>query len=106
MHVWVEGLRQGLQELGLEEGKQLVLDIRETNYDLKAVEAAARDLERAHVDPLYTVTTSVTTAAKRATVRVPIVSSDRCAPSRSCVEGCRRSNRARWTLTSRPRTRS
>jgi putative ABC transport system substrate-binding protein len=73
MHVWVDGLRQGLRELGLEEGKHLVLDIRETNYDLKAVEAAASDLERAKVDLLYTVTTSVTTAAKRATVHVPIV---------------------------------
>src|SRR5262245_33109643 len=44
--VWVDGLRQGLRELGLEEGKHLVLDIRETTYDLKAVEAAASDLER------------------------------------------------------------
>jgi len=73
MHLWVDGLRQGLRELGLQEGKQLVLDIREINYDLKAVEAAASDLERAHVDLLYTVTTSVTTAAKRATAHVPIV---------------------------------
>jgi putative ABC transport system substrate-binding protein len=73
MHVWVDGLRQGLRELGLEEGKHLVLDIRETTYDLKAVEAAASDLERAKVDLLYTVTTSLTTAAKRATVHVPIV---------------------------------
>src|SRR5262245_11467407 len=71
--VWVDGLRQGLRELGLEEGKQLVLDIRQIPYDLKAVEAAASDLERANVDLLYTVTTSLTTAARRATVRVPIV---------------------------------
>jgi putative ABC transport system substrate-binding protein len=73
MHVWVDGLRQGLRELGLEEGKHLVQDIRETTYDLKAVEAAASDLEHAKVDLLYTVTTSLTTAAKRATVHVPIV---------------------------------
>ncbi len=73
MQVWVEGLRKGLRELGLEEGKHLILDIRETNYDLKAVEAAASALERGHVDLLYTVTTSITTAAKRATLHVPIV---------------------------------
>jgi putative tryptophan/tyrosine transport system substrate-binding protein len=73
MHAWVDGLRQGLRELGLEEGKNLVLDIRETDYDLRAVEAAASDLERAKMDLLYTVTTSVTAAAKRATVHVPIV---------------------------------
>src|SRR5215813_14906498 len=58
--LWVDGLRQGLRELGLEDGKQLVLDIRQTAYDLKAVEAAASDLERAKVDLLYTVTTSLT----------------------------------------------
>src|SRR5262249_37489162 len=72
-HVWVEGLRQGIRELGLEEGKHLVLDIRETPYDLEAVDAAASDLERGKADLIYTVTTSVTTAAKRATVHVPLV---------------------------------
>src|SRR5215831_1086083 len=72
-HVWVDGLRQGLRELGLEEGKHLVLDIREIPYDLKAVEAAASDLEGGKVDLIYTVTTSVTTAAKRATVHTPLV---------------------------------
>ena len=71
--VVVEGLRQGLRELGLEEGKHLVLDIREIKYDLQAVEVAASDLEHGNADLLYTVTTSSTTAAKRATVHVPIV---------------------------------
>src|SRR5262249_56774273 len=58
----VDGLRQGLRELGVEE---VVLEIRETS-DLKAVEEAARDLERGKVDLIYTVATSVTIAAKRA----------------------------------------
>ena len=40
---WVDGLRQGLRELGLEEGKDIVLDIRETKGDMRAVAAAARD---------------------------------------------------------------
>jgi putative tryptophan/tyrosine transport system substrate-binding protein len=71
--VVVDGLRQGLPELGLEEGKHLVLDIRETKGDLKAVEEAARDLERGKVDLIYTVTTPVTIAARRATARTPIV---------------------------------
>jgi putative ABC transport system substrate-binding protein len=69
----VDGLRQGLRELGLEEGKHLVLDIRETKYDLKAVETAARDLERGKVDLIYAVTTPVTIAVKRATAQTPIV---------------------------------
>src|SRR5262245_27662809 len=68
----VEGLRQGLRELGLEEGKHIVLEIRTTS-DLKAVEQAARDLEREKVDLIYTIATSVTIAAKHATVHTPIV---------------------------------
>jgi putative ABC transport system substrate-binding protein len=71
--VVVDGLRQGLRELGLEEGKHLVLDIRETKYDLKAVEAAARDLERGKVDLIYAVTTPVAIAVKQATVQTSIV---------------------------------
>ncbi|MGH7356484.1 MAG: ABC transporter substrate-binding protein [Candidatus Rokuibacteriota bacterium] len=69
----VEGLRQGLRELGLEEGKHFVLDIREIKGDLKAAEEAARDLERGKVDLIYTVTTPVTVAAKRVTTRTPMV---------------------------------
>jgi putative ABC transport system substrate-binding protein len=69
----VDGLRQGLRELGLDEGKHIALDIRDTKGDPKTVEEAARDLERGHVDLIYTVTTSVTIAAKRATAQTPIV---------------------------------
>jgi putative ABC transport system substrate-binding protein len=69
----VDGLREGLRELGLEEGKQVVLDIRDAKGDPKAVEAAARDLERGKVDLIYTATTSVSMAVKQATESVPIV---------------------------------
>ena len=72
-HVVADGLRQGLRELGLEEGKNIVLDIRQTTDDLKTVEKAARELEQSKVDVIYTVTTPVTIAAKRATVNTPIV---------------------------------
>ncbi len=69
----VDGLRKGLEELGLEEGKQLILHVREGKGDLKAVEEAARNLEREKVDLIYSVATSVTLAVKRATKTVPIV---------------------------------
>lgn len=69
----VEGLRDGLKELGFEDGKQFVLDIRGTKGDLNAVEQAARSLEREKVDLIYTLPTSVTAAAKRATAHTPIV---------------------------------
>jgi putative tryptophan/tyrosine transport system substrate-binding protein len=71
--VVVDGLRQGLRELGLEEGKHFALDIRKTSGDPKAAEEAARDLERGTVDLIYTVTSQVTVAARRATARTPIV---------------------------------
>ena len=69
----VDGLREGLRELGFEEGKQFVLEIRDAKGDLKAVPAAAKGLEQDNVDLIYSVTTSVTLAARRATQRVPIV---------------------------------
>ncbi len=71
--VWVDGLRQGLRELGLEEGKHFVLDVRDTKGDLKAVGEAARNLERRKVALICTVATSVTLAAKQATAQTPIV---------------------------------
>ncbi len=69
----VEGLRDGLKQLGLEDGKQIVLRVRDARGDLKSLEAAAKSFEDEHVDLMYTVATSVTLAAKRATKRVPIV---------------------------------
>ena len=69
----VDGLRKGLAELGLEEGKQVVLHVSDCKGDLKAVEKAAGDLEREKVDLIYSLGTSVTLVVKRATKTVPIV---------------------------------
>jgi len=69
----IDGLRVGLRQLGLEEGKQFVLEIRDTKADLKAAEAAARNLEQEKVNLIYATRTSVTIAAKRATGDIPIV---------------------------------
>lgn len=69
----IDGLRDGLKELGFEEGKHFVLDIRDTKGDLKAAEEAARSLERGKVNLIYAVTTSVAQAVKRATAQIPIV---------------------------------
>jgi putative tryptophan/tyrosine transport system substrate-binding protein len=71
--VAIDGLRDGLRELGLEEGKQFVLRVRDAKGDLTAVAGAARDLERETVDLIYAVTNSVTVAVKRATKSVPVV---------------------------------
>ena len=69
----IDGLRAGLKELKLEEGKQFILEIRDTKGDLKAAETAARNLEQEKVNLMYATRTSVTLAAKRVTVDVPIV---------------------------------
>jgi putative ABC transport system substrate-binding protein len=69
----VDGLRDGLRDLGLEEGKQFILDVRIGRGDVQSVEAAARSLEAEEADLIVAMTTSVTLAAKRATKRVPIV---------------------------------
>jgi putative ABC transport system substrate-binding protein len=69
----VEGLRDGLKRLGFEEGKQYALDIRDTHGELQTVEQEARTLEQQQVELLYTLSASVTVAAKRGTSKTPIV---------------------------------
>jgi putative ABC transport system substrate-binding protein len=69
----IDGLRHGLKELGLEEGKQFILQVRDAKGDLKSVESMARSLESERVHLIYTLATSVTLTAKRATQSVPIV---------------------------------
>jgi putative tryptophan/tyrosine transport system substrate-binding protein len=69
----IDGLRAGLKQLGLEEGKQFVLEIRDTKGDAKAAEEAAKNLEKDKVELIYTTQTSTSIAAKRSTVDVPII---------------------------------
>jgi putative ABC transport system substrate-binding protein len=69
----VDGLRDGLKQLGLEEGKRFVLDIRETKGDIKAVEEAAKKFEHEKINLIYAVVSSVVTAVKSVTSQVPIV---------------------------------
>jgi putative ABC transport system substrate-binding protein len=70
----VDGLTDGLRELGLEPGKDVVLDIRATEgADPAAIAESAQSLERAKVNLLYTLGTSLTIAVKRATAKIPIV---------------------------------
>jgi putative ABC transport system substrate-binding protein len=69
----IDGLRVGLRQLGLEEGKQFNLVIRETKGDAHAAEQSARNLEQEKVNLIYTTASSVTIAARRATEDIPIV---------------------------------
>jgi putative ABC transport system substrate-binding protein len=69
----VDGLRDGLKQSGLEEGKQFVLEIRDAKGNLKVVEEAAQHFEREKVNLIYGVTTTAVTAVKSVTSQVPIV---------------------------------
>jgi ABC-type uncharacterized transport system substrate-binding protein len=69
----VDGLRAGLRELGMDEGKQITLAIVDTKGDAKIAEAAAKNFEREKAHLLYAVGSTVIVAAKQATANLPIV---------------------------------
>jgi putative tryptophan/tyrosine transport system substrate-binding protein len=69
----VDGLRDGLRQLGYEEGKQIHLEIRDTKSDPKLVEEAAKTFERERFNLIYAVTTLVATTVKNVTSIIPIV---------------------------------
>jgi putative tryptophan/tyrosine transport system substrate-binding protein len=69
----IDGLREGLKQLGLEEEKHFLLEIRDAKGDLKIVEEAARNLEREKVNLIFAINTSVARVTKQATAEVPIV---------------------------------
>jgi len=69
----VDGLRAGLKEQGLEDGKQFSLDVRDLKGDAKAVTGTAQALEQSGVKLIFTVATTATTGAIEATRNVPIL---------------------------------
>jgi putative ABC transport system substrate-binding protein len=69
----IDGFRDGLREQGLEPGKDVRLEIRDTHGDRAAAGRAGRELEQAGVDLLFTPASSVSVAVKAATTTVPIV---------------------------------
>jgi putative ABC transport system substrate-binding protein len=71
--VAVDGLKDGLRDLGFAEGRQYVFFIRDVKGDPKAIEVAAKSLEKEKVDLIYAVGTSVAIVVKRATTEVAIV---------------------------------
>jgi putative ABC transport system substrate-binding protein len=69
----VDGLRVGLKEMGLEEGKQYTLVIRDMEGNPKAAEEAAKNFEREKISLIYALGTSAITAAVPVTANVPII---------------------------------
>lgn len=72
-HPTVEGLKAGLAELGIEQGRDVTFDVRFTEGKLDAMPAAARALVAAGVDLIFTSQEAATQAARDATTSVPIV---------------------------------
>ena len=72
-HPTVEGLKAGLRDLGLEEGRDVTLDIRFTEGKPEATAVAAAALVKAGVDLIFTSNEAATQAAKAATQKLPIV---------------------------------
>lgn len=72
-HPTVEGLRAGLRELGFEEGRDVVFDIRFTQGKPEVIRDAAEALVKERVDLIVTSNEAATQAAKSATSKIPIV---------------------------------
>jgi putative ABC transport system substrate-binding protein len=72
-HPAVDGLKAGLRHVGLEEGRDLVFDVRLTDGTSPGMSAAAAALVGAGVDLIFTSTDAATIAARAATSNTPIV---------------------------------
>jgi putative tryptophan/tyrosine transport system substrate-binding protein len=68
-----EGLRESLRELGYIEGRNVVLEIRETEGRATRVDDLARELARLKVDVIVATNPAAVFGAKRATATIPIV---------------------------------
>lgn len=68
----IAGLRDGLRDANLLEGRDFAFHIRDVKGDLRAAEVAARTFEDEKVTLLCTFSTSTTLAAKRGTRTLPI----------------------------------
>ncbi len=72
-HPTLEGLKEGLRELGLVEGREVVYDVHFTRGKPGAADAAAAGLVKAGVDLIFTSDEAPALAAKKATQRIPVV---------------------------------
>src|SRR5688572_754334 len=69
----IEGMRQGLRDLGYIEGQNLVIEFRWAEGRYERLPALAVELVRLNVDLLITHGTPGSRAAKQATTTIPIV---------------------------------
>ena len=73
-HSTLDGLRQGLSDLGYTEGRDFVIDDRYADSRPERLPGIVADLIRTKVDLILSPGNPVTQAAKRATSTIPIIS--------------------------------
>jgi putative tryptophan/tyrosine transport system substrate-binding protein len=71
--VYLDGLRQGLHDLGWVDGRNIAIEVRSADGKTDQLPALAAELVRLKVDLIVTWTTPAALAAKRATKVIPIV---------------------------------
>lgn len=69
----IKGLRDGLKELGYQEGKNLQIEIRDAKGDRGVLKQESGELARQKVRAIFTTGTRATQAAESATSEIPIV---------------------------------
>jgi putative ABC transport system substrate-binding protein len=69
----LEGLREGLAQLGYQEGKNLTVMVEDAQGDVASLAHRVERLIEAKPDVLFTITTAPTIAAKQASTMIPIV---------------------------------
>src|SRR5262245_42756202 len=72
-HPAADGLKAGLREAGLQEGRDVVFDVRLTYGSSDRMLTAAAAVVKAGVDVIFTSGEAATLAAKMATRNIPIV---------------------------------
>jgi putative ABC transport system substrate-binding protein len=72
-HPAVEGLKAGLKELGLEEGRDVTFDNRFTEGKFEVMPGVAAELVTAGVDLIFAVGEAATRAAMASTQKIPVV---------------------------------
>ena len=70
---YLEALRQGLRDLGWDEGRNIAIEVRYAEGKTDQLPALAAELVRLKVDLIVTRTTPAALAAKQATTTIPIV---------------------------------
>jgi putative ABC transport system substrate-binding protein len=69
----LEGLREGLAQLGYQEDKNLTFMVEDAQGEIANLADRATRLVEAHPDVIFAITTAPTIAAKQATMTLPIV---------------------------------